>query len=784
MKNGRLLAFIVVCALASAWAFLLIGKHYQAEAQLLTPGLLCGADGGCGAVLGSDYSTIGGIPVSVPAVPLYAMLALFGVLALRGTLDRSKLSAIAVFSGLGGLAFGLYLVWAMVVQVGEICRYCLVMDGLNLGVLVLGALVHPEGVVGGLKALRSQVGVLVEPVPGIALIAAVLGGTVIVHLTTMGQGGIAPPPAAGQTPGEPTTPPSIAVSDATPASPVVATPAQAGKAPAAGTRRVVLSEDVKTIEIDASVPRRGKTSAPVTIVMFEDFQCPYCKKLSGNLDVLLERMPDQVQLAFMHYPMQQQCNANELKKSMHRNACSAAAASVCAQEQGKFWDMHDVLFRNNNKLGGRALVRYAGDIGLDVDAWRTCFQAPTTLAKIKRDSTIGADAGVSGTPSFFVNGRKLVGAQPVEALEAAVRAVLDQPEGRVLLDVALGGEITGLVEAKASVIELAGSKGQFTIDAFEASIVDGTARSAPGVEPARGVTWYEASAACTKAGKRLCTEEEWLTACTGVSPVDENRDGVFSKDTLLGRQHVYGEHYRDGYCADGRKKDEDAGLLTGNYPNCGTPEGVYDLEGLMKEWVGTSPDRAFLKGGSYYSGASSRCAYFKDDQAPDSTEASIGFRCCSGGGDEPVAERYPGGKVGDTILSWELPEHGGGTLGNAALGGKPVIMTFWASWCGPCKKELPALADLYATLSPQGLEIIGVNVDRNRSAADQYLASNPLPFPVVYDTDNALMDRFDTRGVPTTFWIEPDGTIRQRSVGYDESGQAKMQADARALLAK
>ncbi len=784
MKNGRLIAFILICLLSAAWAFLLVGKHYEAEAQLLTPGLLCGEGGGCGAVLGSDYSTIAGIPVSVPGVPLYAMLALFGVLALRGKLEVDKLSVISVVSGLGGLVFGLYLVWAMVVQIGEICRYCLVMDALNVGVLLAGAALHSTGFVGAFKALKSSLGVLIEPVPGIALAVVVLGGGLIVHLGTMGQAGLAPPPVAEVTPAPESTPPVARPTTTPTPKPVAATPAKAGQKPAPGSRRVVLTADVKELEVDASVPTKGSDDAPVKLVLFEDFQCPFCKKLSGNLEVLLEEMPGKVQIAFMHYPMQQKCNANELKKSMHRNACSAAAATVCAQEQGKFWEMHDILFRNNNKLGGRALVRYANEIGLDVDAWRTCFKAPSTLAKIKKDSEVGGKAGVTGTPSFFLNGRKLVGAQPVEALKASVNALLDAPDGRVLLDVEMSGEITGLVDAKASQIELKGRKGNFMIDAFEASIVDGTARSTPGVEPARNVTWYEADAACKKAGKRLCTEEEWLTACTGALPVDENGDGVFSKDTLMGRQHVYGEHYRDGYCADGRKKGEDAGLLTGNYPKCGTPDGVYDLEGLMKEWVGTSPDRAALKGGSYYSGASARCAYFKDDQAPDTPDGSIGFRCCSGSGDEPVGDRHPGGKVGDKILSWELPKQGGGELASDSLRGKPFIMTFWASWCGPCKKELPALAELYEQYSGQGLQIIGVNVDSNKAAADAYLASNPLPFPVVYDTKKSVMDRFDTRGVPTTFWVQSDGTIRQRSVGYDDSAKKKVHADAVTLLSK
>ncbi|MCO4772326.1 MAG: thioredoxin domain-containing protein [Deltaproteobacteria bacterium] len=785
MKHPRLLAFIIACALAGAWAFFLIGKHYDAEAQLLQPGLLCGEGGGCGAVLGSDYSTFAGVPVSAPAVPMYLMLALFGVMALRGSLDRDKVAGIATLCGLGGVAFGGYLLWAMLIQVGEVCRYCLIMDGLNLLVLGLGASLHTEGLVGGLKKIPASLSLLGEAVPGIALMGAVLGGTLILHLATQGQAGRIPEVAETTTPA-PSSPTPAPKAATAPATPPKSTPARAGVPPKPGSRRVVLQADVADIPIDASVPTKGPADAPVTIVTFEDFQCPFCKKLSGNLEIVKEELGDEVRLAFMHFPMQQACNANELKKSMHRNACTAAAASVCAQDQGKFWEMHDLLFRNNNKLGGRALMKYAKEIGLDVRTWRACVEDKGTLDKIKRDSKIGGDAKVGGTPTFFINGRKLVGAQPVEAIKAAIESLKEEPDGRVLLDVELTGEIIGPVEATASSVGVAGPDGEFTIDAFEASIEDGKARSTPGVAPARSVTWYEADAACKAVGKRLCTEGEWLSACTGEVAVDVNNDGVYSKDPLVGRQHVYGEHYREGWCADTRKKGEGLDLLTGNHPRCGTPEGVYDLEGSMKEWVGLTPDRAALKGGSYYSGSSARCAYFKDDTAPDTKDESIGFRCCTGEAEVASAEtRYPGGKVGDSILVWSQPKKGGGTLGNDDLEGKPYIMTFWASWCGPCKKELPALAELYAEYQSRGLEIIGVNVDRNREAADRYLAANPLPFPVVYDTSNGLMDRFDTRGVPTTFWVQPDGTIRQRSIGYDENkGMAKLQADANALLAK
>ena len=135
-----------------------------------------------------------------------------------------------------------------------------------------------------------------------------------------------------------------------------------------------------------------------------------------------------------------------------------------------------------------------------------------------------------------------------------------------------------------------------TIDAFEASIVEGAAASVAGVAAATGVTWQDAHEACTAAGKRLCSEEEWMIACTGQPPVDRDKDGVFSDDPIVGRKYPYGAVQQPGWCASARTKDDPRPLITGNHPRCATPEGVFDLEGLTKEWIGVTPDRAAVKG--------------------------------------------------------------------------------------------------------------------------------------------------------------------------------------------
>jgi protein-disulfide isomerase/peroxiredoxin len=658
-------------------------------------------------------------------------------------------------------------------------------------VLGLGIGLHPDGPKAAFTSLPDVFRRMKGPGPELALIPVILAGTLAVHAGTYHRQPDEGTPTVEATPAPTAAPVATPTRTPSPSATPRTTARPASGAPAPGTRRLVLQAERAEVPMDSSVPMRGPEHAPVQIALFGDFQCPYCKKLAGNVEVLLEEpaLKDKVRVGFMHFPMHQSCNSNDLSKSLHKYACAASAAAICAQEQGKFWEMHDLLFRNNSRLRTGNLRGYARELGLDQERWKTCVSSQSTRDKLMADSRIGGAAGVTGTPSLFVNGRRLVGAQPVESLLAAVQVELDGTEGRVLLDVELDGETLGDLSGAAPTVTLEGPDGRFTIDAFQASVQAGRAVSEPGVAPARSYTWADAQAACEAAGKRLCTEQEWLTACTGAVPIDEDRDGVYSRDLVQGRQHAYGEHYREGWCADSRKSDDDRPLLTGDHPKCATPEGVYDLEGVTKEWIGITIDKAVLKGGSYKSGASARCAYYKDSEAPDTRDDSIGFRCCSGGDPDALAgsDEFPGGKVGDEVRDFAGPQVGAsGSFGTAQVRGKPFIMTFWATWCEPCKKELPALAEAWEKHHGEGLQVIGINVDSDPSKTRAWLRDNPLPFPVILDTDKAIMDTFQSRngGVPLTFWVQRDGVIRQRSTGYDDAAHAQFMESVRQLLAK
>lgn len=169
------------------------------------------------------------------------------------------------------------------------------------------------------------------------------------------------------------------------------------------------------VEIDvAGAPVRGAPMAPVTIVEFSDFECPYCGAAHPALKQVVREFDGQVKLVFMHYPLTEG----------HPHAMQAARATVAAGNQDKFWEMHDLLFENQQALSEEDLERYAQQIGLDMERFRADMRAEETQRKVEQDKALGRRLGVTGTPTIFVNGRRF--REPPRALSDYVREALDR----------------------------------------------------------------------------------------------------------------------------------------------------------------------------------------------------------------------------------------------------------------------------------------------------------------------------------------------------------------------
>ncbi len=171
------------------------------------------------------------------------------------------------------------------------------------------------------------------------------------------------------------------------------------------------SQDV--VGVGPSATTRGPDTAAVTILEFSDFECPFCQRANPVVEEVLAAYPDQVQLLFKHLPL-----------PIHRNAPLAHEAALAAAVQGKFWDMHDLLFANQDRLAPGDLQGYGADLGLDPVAFEEAISKRTFKSIVDRDLAEARALGVTGTPTFFVNGRKLVGAQPLEAFKAVIDEAL------------------------------------------------------------------------------------------------------------------------------------------------------------------------------------------------------------------------------------------------------------------------------------------------------------------------------------------------------------------------
>ncbi len=189
--------------------------------------------------------------------------------------------------------------------------------------------------------------------------------------------------------------------------------------PAAPSRPAADDRAIHRVPLEGS-PIRGPADALVTIVMFGDFQCPFCARVQPTLRQIEERYGRDVRFAFKHNPL-----------PFHTNAGPAAQLAIEADRQGRFWPVHDALFENHSDLSRDALERIAAQTGMSRTRARAALDSNAHQATIDRDQALARELGASGTPAFFINGRNLRGAQPFEAFQRVIDEELARARGLV-----------------------------------------------------------------------------------------------------------------------------------------------------------------------------------------------------------------------------------------------------------------------------------------------------------------------------------------------------------------
>ena len=165
-------------------------------------------------------------------------------------------------------------------------------------------------------------------------------------------------------------------------------------------------------------PAHGPVDAPVVMIEFSDFNCPYCGRFAREtLPLLRENYDGRIRFVYRDFPI------------LGDSSLQAAIAAECADDQGAFWDFHDLLFENQGGFNQELFIRFGEELGLDIEQFTVCQDDPATRDEIGGDFAVAQRLGVSGTPTFFINGRPVVGAQPYEVFQSVIDEELASAEG-------------------------------------------------------------------------------------------------------------------------------------------------------------------------------------------------------------------------------------------------------------------------------------------------------------------------------------------------------------------
>jgi len=388
----RVALAIAILGMAVSTVALVVHQRVAGEAGYTS---FCNLGGvvNCDAVLASRYATVLGVPVAawgLLAFGVGALLAIPGALGARRA-GLADLALLAVASG--SVAYLLVLLVISGAIIGRACLLCLATDVIAVAWLVTVAplaarfdAVPAAGWWHGRSAARAALAG--------AAVLAVAGGT---WAAVRGpETGLSLAEIQERAPEFYSWYSSLPVRDAS-----------------------------RLVGID--VHRKGPGAAPITIVEFSDFQCPFCGRAAKDLRELVASTPE-VSLVFRHFPLDTSCNGN-VQRQMHGNACLAAYAAECAGKQGRFWEYHDLLFENGERLGRDALITYAQRVGLDGRAFEQCLQDPAIHARVAADIDAATRAGVNSTPTLFINGRLVEGALERAYYDYAVIIERHTPQG-------------------------------------------------------------------------------------------------------------------------------------------------------------------------------------------------------------------------------------------------------------------------------------------------------------------------------------------------------------------
>ena len=324
-----------------------------------------------------------GVPISLLAVGAYLAFLSLALRRWRFRAERDSPRLLLAMALIGAL-YSCFLAFVSLMVQGSLCKLCSVLYAVNFVLLVAAVVGLGESVASWTGELFASLRTRSAAAAVVPMVAALIGGYAL----------YAPPVAQ----------------------------AFADRLQALVDEAQALP-DTPTTPVDVTDrPSVGPADAPVHLVEFADFGCGHCRMLYHQVHAYMERHPGVLRMTFMNYPLDSACNP-AIDKPFHPNACLLADASECAHAQGKWEPMAAQLFAMASRLDRDGLVSLATAQGLDVTAFTACLDAPSTRARVTRDAEQGVASGVDGTPTFLLNGHRVVGGRPQPIFEAMVEAV-------------------------------------------------------------------------------------------------------------------------------------------------------------------------------------------------------------------------------------------------------------------------------------------------------------------------------------------------------------------------
>jgi thiol-disulfide isomerase/thioredoxin len=510
--------------------------------------------------------------------------------------------------------------------------------------------------------------------------------------------------------------------------------------------RMTLRPSLGEVLLAEHTPQKGEG---LPIVLWLDLTHPEFPHAFNVVSIMEDRFGDRLKIAFRHLPQDQSCNAL-LPRTRNSQACSVAVAAQCTGDL--FWSFLSLLAKNPGSWTELDLRKFAKVTGLEEEAFATCLRSDDVQLQLRKDIGDANDYGLANNSRILVNGVPLPLGINTTGLDAVLRHEMgeneEDAEGRIaarrLAPVSKKGE-TGTLSMRAV--------DGFFIDAVEASWAkDDSSRSVAGLVPV-AASWEEASAACRKAGKRMCKQSEWRRACSGRGRTDL---------LVEGRRWPHSDRWQSTLCWDAGDATRSQGYESGQKPYCVSPEGVFDLTGNLWEWVGETKEEAVLVGGSFVEGEQATCSAALASFGTRYSAPWTGFRCCA---DTDVPPTGAGVVLNRKRTGFVVPEE---------FQGQKIVVHFVTNSCAACRRPTTALADLQAMLG--GVPVLMIVVNTDQAVADALVDNSPVDAQALWDPQGQFAGQLAVLDLPTTLVLDEDSAEIARMEGYDALGWAGIRA--------